>query len=458
MASVAPPAGSTFGRVSRDIIGALWGADWRYKTLMAVLILILSWAGFAWVYQIKYGMGTAGITHPVMWGVYITNFVFWVGIAHSGTLISAILYLLRSGWRTTINRAAEAMTIFAVMTAGLFPLIHLGRIWYFYFLAPYPNQRFLWPNFRSPLVWDFFAISTYFTISLLFWYSGLIPDMATIRDKFRGATSRMARLKEKIYGTLALGWQGSDDQWKNYRRMYLYMAAIATPLVLSVHSVVSWDFAMAITPGWHSTIFAPYFVAGAIFSGIAMVITLSIPFRWALGLEDYINEYHYDNMGKLMLLTSLIVGYAYGAEYFMTWYSGDPIEMDSFTWRAIGAYRGPFAIMVTCNVLIPLLLFSRRIRRNIKVMFVISVFVNIGMWYERFVIIVTSLAHEYLPGAWGLYTPSWVELSITVGSFAWFLFWFMIFAKTLPAISITEVKESIAEGVWSPGDKKEDAS
>ena len=456
MATVAPPAGSSFPRVTRDIIGALWAPDWRYHTLMAVLVAVLGWAAFAWIYQIKFGMGSAGINHPVMWGVYITNFVFWVGIAHSGTLISAILYLLRSGWRTTINRSAEAMTIFAVMTAGLFPLIHLGRVWYFYYLAPYPNQRLLWPNFRSPLIWDFFAISTYFIISLLFWYSGLIPDLAAIRDRLSGVTDRMGRIKEKIYAAMALGWNGSDTQWKNYRRAYLYMAAIATPLVLSVHSVVSWDFAMALTPGWHSTIFAPYFVAGAIFSGIAMVITLAVPLRWALGLEDYINEYHFDNMAKLMLLTSLIVAYAYLAEYFFAWYSGDPVEVDSFVWRAAGSYAGPFAIMMTCNVLIPLLCFFRKVRRNIAAMFVIAIFVNIGMWYERFVIIVTSLAHEFNPGSWGLYTPSWVELSITAGSFAWFLFWFMLFAKTLPVVSITEVKESIAEGIWSPGDRKED--
>ncbi len=457
MATAAPPARTNFSRVGRDIIGALWEPDWRYRTMIVVLLAVLGWAGFAWVYQIKVGMGMAGISHPVMWGVYITNFVFWVGIAHSGTLISAILYLLRSGWRTTINRAAEAMTIFAVMTAGLFPLIHLGRVWYFYFLAPYPNQRLLWPNFRSPLIWDFFAISTYFTISLLFWYSGLIPDMASIRDKMSGLRGRMAHIKETAYGLLSLGWQGTDSQWKNYRRAYLYMAAIATPLVLSVHSVVSWDFAMAIVPGWHATIFAPYFVAGAIFSGIAMVITLAVPLRWALGLEDYITEYHFDNMAKLLLLTSLIVGYAYVAEYFMAWYSGDAVEWESFRWRATGAYSGAFAIMVTCNVLIPLLCFFRRIRRSIAAMFIISIFVNIGMWYERFVIVVSSLAHEYYPGSWGLYKPTWVELSITAGSFAWFLFWFMLFAKALPVISIAEVKESIAEGVWSPGEKKEDA-
>ncbi len=457
MASAAPRSESRFARVNRDIIGALWGPDWRYNSMMTLLAAVIGFAIFALLYQIKFGMGSAGITHPVMWGVYITNFVFWVGIAHSGTLISAILYLLRSGWRTTINRAAEAMTIFAVMTAGLFPLIHLGRIWYFYFLTPYPNQRLLWPNFRSPLLWDFFAISTYFIISLLFWYSGLIPDLAAVRDRLGHLTDRMSRLKTKIYAALALGWQGSDVQWKNYRRAYLYLAAIATPLVLSVHSVVSWDFAVSIVPGWHSTVFAPYFVAGAIFSGIAMVITLAVPFRWALGLEDYINEYHFDNMGKLLLLTSLIVSYSYLGEFFMAYFSGDPVEQASFLFRAFGAYRGPFFIMMICNALIPLLCFSRKVRRNIAAMFAISIFVNLGMWYERFVIIVTSLAHEFEPAAWGVYKPTWVELSITAGSFAWFLFWFMLFAKTLPAISITEVKESIAEGIWSPGDKKEDA-
>ncbi len=457
MASAAPPRESRFAKVNSDIIGALWGPDWRYTSMMTLLGAVIGWAFFALLWQIKFGMGTAGINNPVMWGVYITNFVFWVGIAHSGTLISAILYLLRSGWRTTINRAAEAMTIFAVMTAGLFPLIHLGRIWYFYFLAPYPNQRLLWPNFRSPLIWDFFAISTYFTISLLFWYAGLIPDMAAVRDRLAKMSGRMARLKQKIYGALSLGWQGSDSQWKHYRRAYLYLAAIATPLVLSVHSVVSWDFAMALVPGWHSTVFAPYFVAGAIFSGIAMVITLAVPFRWALGLEDYINEYHFDNMGKLLLLTSLIVGYAYLTEFFMAWISGDGIEQSSFLYRAFGDYTVPFFIMMMCNAVIPLLCFSRKVRRSIATMFVISILVNLGMWYERFVIIVTGLAHEFEPYAWGVYKPTWVELSITAGSFAWFLFWFMLFAKTLPAISITEVKESIAEGIWSPGDKKEDA-
>ncbi|MEE8572268.1 MAG: NrfD/PsrC family molybdoenzyme membrane anchor subunit, partial [Gemmatimonadota bacterium] len=332
---------------------------------------------------------------------------------------------------------AEAMTIFAVMTAGLFPLIHLGRVWYFYYLVTYPSTRLLWPNFRSPLVWDMFALGTYFTISLVFWYLGLIPDLAVLRDRFTG-------IRKKLYGAFSLGWQGTVKDWSHYRRLYLYLAGIATPLVLSVHSVVSWDFAMGVVPGWHSTIFAPYFVAGAIFSGIAMVMTITIPLRWAFGLDRYITEYHFDNMAKLLLFTSLIVGYAYGMEYFLAWFSADPIEQESFRWRASGFYAGPFWIMVFCNVVVPASLWFKRTRNSLKALFVISVFVNIGMWYERFVIIVTSLAHEFDPSAWQVYTPSLVEMTIMVGSFAWFFFWFLLFAKTLPVISIAEVKEHLA--------------
>ncbi|MFQ5889470.1 MAG: NrfD/PsrC family molybdoenzyme membrane anchor subunit [Gemmatimonadota bacterium] len=427
----------TLADANEDIIRPISAPAWRYWLVLGITGSLILWAGYAWMVQIRDGLGVTGINNPVGWGVYIVTFVFWVGIAHSGTLISAILYLVRSGWRTTINRAAEAMTIFAVMTAGLFPLIHLGRVWYFYYLVPYPSQRLIWPNFRSPLVWDLFAIGTYFTISLIFWYVGLIPDLAAIRDRLSG-------WKRWIYGLFSVGWQGSVRDWAHYRRLYLYLAGIATPLVLSVHSVVSWDFAMGIVPGWHSTIFAPYFVAGAIFSGIAMVMTLLIPTRWAFGLEDYITEYHFDNMAKLLLLTSLIVGYAYFAEYFLAWYSADPIEQESFLWRAAGAYQGPFWIMVFCNVVVPMSLWFRRVRRSLAALFVVSVLVNIGMWYERFVIIVTSLAHEFVPGAWGIYTPSWVELSILVGSFAWFFFWYLLFAKTLPVISIAEVKEHLA--------------
>ncbi len=427
----------TLADANRDITRPIQKPETRFWVVLLVTVVGIGAAAAAWFYQIARGMGVAGITHPVMWGVYITNFVFWVGIAHSGTLISAILYLFRSGWRTTINRTAEAMTIFAVMTAGLFPLVHLGRVWYFYYLMPYPSQRQIWPDFRSPLVMDVFAVGTYFTISLLFWYTGLIPDMAVLRDKVSG-------LRHKIYGALSLGWQGSVREWRHYRRLYLYMAGIATPLVLSVHSVVSWDFALSIVPGWHSTIFAPYFVAGAIFSGVAMVVTLMIPLRWAFGLEAYVTEHHFENMAKLILLTSLIVGYAYATELFLAWYSADPIEMESFRWRALGAYALPFWVMATCNVIIPQALWMKKIRTSLKALFAISIFVNIGMWYERFVIFVTSLAHEYEPGAWGLYKPSWVEITILAGSFCWFFFWFLLFSRTLPVISIAEVKEHLA--------------
>jgi molybdopterin-containing oxidoreductase family membrane subunit len=422
---------------NRDISRPISTPYKRYWLLLGICLVLIAAAGVAWTIQIRDGMGRAGINNPVNWGVYIVTFVFWVGIAHSGTLISAVLYLVRSGWRTTINRTAEAMTIFAVMTAGLFPLIHLGRVWYFYYLVPYPSTRLLWPNFRSPLVWDMFAIGTYFTISLVFWYLGLIPDLAVLRDKFTG-------IKKKLYGAFSLGWTGSVRDWAHYRRLYLYLAGIATPLVLSVHSVVSWDFAMGIVPGWHSTIFAPYFVAGAIFSGIAMVITITIPLRWAFGLEKYITRYHFDNMSKLLLFTSLIVGYAYGMEYFLAWFSADPIEIESFRWRGTGFYKGPFWIMVFCNVVVPMSLWFKKTRHSLKALFVISVFVNIGMWYERFVIIVTSLAHEFDPSSWQVYTPSLTEMTIMVGSFAWFFFWFLLFAKTLPVISIAEVKEHLA--------------
>ncbi|MFQ5746928.1 MAG: NrfD/PsrC family molybdoenzyme membrane anchor subunit [Gemmatimonadota bacterium] len=427
----------TLADANRDITRPISPPAWRYWFVLGICAALIAAAGFAWMTQIRDGIGVTGINNPVGWGVYIVTFVFWVGIAHSGTLISAVLYLFRSGWRTTINRAAEAMTIFAVMTAGLFPLIHLGRVWYFYYLVPYPSTRLIWPNFRSPLVWDMFAIGTYFTISLVFWYVGLIPDLAVVRDRIKG-------WKAKIYGALSLGWQGSVRDWSHYRRLYLYLAGIATPLVLSVHSVVSWDFAMGIVPGWHSTIFAPYFVAGAIFSGIAMVITILIPLRWAFGLERYITKYHFENMAKLLLLTSLIVGYAYVMEFFLAWFSADPVEKESFLWRATGFYAGPFWIMVFCNVVVPMSLWFKRTRTSLRALFVISIFVNIGMWYERFVIIVTSIAHEFDPAGWGIYTPSWVELTILAGSFAWFFFWFLLFSRTLPTISIAEVKEHLA--------------
>ncbi len=433
----------TLAEANRDITRPIQRPEWRFFLVLGVAGAGVGLLFFAWFYQIGVGIGVAGITHPVFWGVYITSFVFWVGIAHSGTLISAILYLFRSGWRTTINRTAEAMTIFAVMTALLFPLIHLGRVWYFYYLMPYPSQRQIWPNFRSPLVMDVFAVGTYFTVSLLFWYTGLIPDFAVLRDKTKG-------LPAKIYGALSLGWQGTVREWRHYRRFYLYMAGIATPLVLSVHSVVSWDFALSIVPGWHSTIFAPYFVAGAIFSGVAMVLTLMIPLRWAFGLEAYITRNHFENMAKLILLTSTIVAFSYATEFFLAYYSADIVEMETFRWRALGAYALPFWVMVFCNVVVPQALWFKKVRRSIAALFALTVFINIGMWYERFVIIVTSLAHEYEPGGWGLYTPSWVELSIIVGSFSWFFFWFLLFSRSLPVIAIAEVKEHLAHQQGDP--------
>ncbi len=391
-----------------------------------------------WLYQMLRGMGVAGINNPVGWGVYITDFVFWVGIAHSGTLISAVLFLFRAKFRNAFNRSAEAMTIFAVMTAGLFPLIHLGRSWLFYWLFPYPNQREIWVNFKSPLVWDVFAVSTYFTISAIFWYVGLVPDLAIVRRYTRG-------IRQRIYSTFSLGWTGSIKEWLHYNRLYMFLAAFATPLVISVHSVVSWDFAMSIIPGWHTTIFAPYFVAGAIFSGTAMVITLMVPMRKIFKLEKYVTSHHFDKLTQVLLFTSLIVGYSYIVEFALAFYGGHKFEEAHFLYRAFGDYKYLYYLMVFCNVVLPLTLFSRKLRRNIPYIFIVSLFVNVGMWLERFVIIVSSLAKDFDPYNWGTYTPSFVEVGITLGSFGMFFMFFLLFAKVLPVLSITELKEEAAE-------------
>jgi len=335
----------------------------------------------------------------------------------------------------SIYRIAEAMTVFAVLTAGLFPIIHLGRPWNFYWLFPYPNQRELWVNFKSPLVWDVFAVSTYLTVSALFFFIGMIPDIAAVRDRVTEAPRKI------IYSILSLGWKGSNWEWLHYTRAYLFFAAFATPLVLSVHSVVSWDFAMSNLPGWHTTIFAPYFVAGAIFSGLGMVIMLTVPIRKIFHLEDYITLDNYDGMAKLLILTSGIIGYAYGAEFFMAWYSGNPAEWGQYYYRITGEYAIFYWIMIVCNVVIPIPLWFKSVRRNLKILFIMSIFINIGMWFERFNIIVISLSHGFDPAAWGIYKPSWVEVGITVGSFAWFLMFFLLFLKTLPAVSIAEMKE-----------------
>ena len=364
--------------------------------------------------------------------------MFWVGIAHSGTLLSAVLFLMRVKWRTAIFRSAEAMTLLAVMTAGLYPLIHLGRVWKFYWLFPLPNQRQLWPNFQSPLMWDVFAVVTYVTVSAVFLYVGLLPDIAAARDVSQG-------WRRRFYGLLALGWEGTHRQWRHYGPTYLFLAALATPLVVSVHSIVSWDFAMSIVPGWHSTIFAPYFVAGAIHSGLAMVLTLLIPVRRAFKLQRYITRDHFESIAKLIILTGFIVGYAYLTEFFIAWYSGNTYERAAFVFRALGDFAPMFWAMVLLNSLLPLAFLARPVRRNLTALFLIGLLVNVGMWFERFVIIAGSLAHEYLPYAWGSYKLTWVEYGISIGSLGWFLTGYLIFIKLFPAVSITEVKEQDVE-------------
>lgn len=425
----------TYSRVTNDVVRMLDKPSVKWWALFLISISFVGIGLMCFIYQVYTGLGVAGYRHPVFWGTYITDFVFWVGIAHSGTLISAILYLFRAKFRMSIYRISEAMTVFAVLTAGLFPIMHLGRPWNFYWLFPYPNQRELWINFKSPLVWDVFAVSTYLTVSSLFFLIGMIPDIAAIRDKVKEVPRKI------IYTILSFGWKGSNWEWLHYGRAYLYFAALATPLVLSVHSVVSWDFAMGNVPGWHTTIFAPYFVAGAIFSGLGMVITLTIPIRKIFHLEDYITLDNYDGMAKLILLTSGIVGYAYGVEFFMAWYSSSPFEFQQFMYRATGEYAFFYWVMIICNVVAPLPLWWKSVRMNLKVLFIISIFINIGMWFERFNIIVISLSRDFDPAAWGVYKISWVEIGITVGSFAWFFMFFLLFIKTLPAVSIAEIKE-----------------
>ncbi|MFQ5682203.1 MAG: NrfD/PsrC family molybdoenzyme membrane anchor subunit [Candidatus Binatia bacterium] len=438
----------TYSQVDQDILRVMRKPGWRYYTLLFLDLIVLGWGAYAWRYQIVHGMGVSGLTHPVMWAIYITNFVFWVGIAHSGTLISAILYLFRVRWRAGVYRTAEAVTIFALFTAGLFPIIHLGRPWFFYWLLPYSQVGGLWINFRSPLVWDVFAVMTYMIISILFFFTGLVPDMAIARNKTTG-------WRHRLYTFMAQGWQGTDRQWRHYKAAYLFLAALATPLVISVHSVVSWDFAQTIVAGWHSTIFAPYFVAGAIHSGLAMVITLLIPVRRIFRLDAYITQRHLENLAKLIILTGLIVGYAYVVETYITWYSNNIPEWQRFVFNVTGAYAIPFWIMILFNSLVPLLFFVQRIRTSTPWLFGIAILINIGMWMERFVIIVGSLAHGYDPHSWGLYFPTWVDISITLGSFAWFFFWFLLFTKFLPVVSMVEVKEELPPPIKKMEGKEE---
>ena len=423
-----------FDKVERDVLAGMQKPGVAYWLSLLVALTCFGIGMACWGWQIYSGMHVSGKNNPVGWYMYITDFVFWVGIAHSGTLISAILFLFRAKFRKAFNRSAEAMTVIAVMTAGLFPLIHLGRVWFFYWLMPYPNQRLLWVNFRSPLVWDVFAVSTYLTVSATFFYVGMIPDLAICRRLVTGP-------RQWLYRILALGWNGTGRQWLHFDRLYMFLAAFATPLVISVHSVVSWDFAMSVIPGWHTTIFAPYFVAGAIFSGCAMVITLVVPMRKFMHLEEYITVNHFEALAKVLLFTSLIVSYAYILEFLMAAYSGNLFELAHFKFRMFGNFREAYWLMVFCNVLLPLTLFVRKLRRNIPYLVVLSLFVNVGMWLERFIIIVTGLAHDFDPYAWGNPNLSWIAIGISVGSFGMFFSFFLVFVKMLPVVAIAELKE-----------------
>ncbi len=404
-----------------------------YAVLLMAVTLLLVGVVFVGLHT-TYGLGLWNFRPPVYWAVDITNFVFWVGIGHAGTLISAILFLFRAKWRNTVNRSAEAMTIFAVICAAIFPLIHMGRMWLgSYWALPLPNTNNIWVNFRSPLLWDVFAITTYFTTSLLVWYMGLVPDLASIRDRVKG-------VKRLVYGLMSFGWRGTAKQWWHYEAGYGFLAALATPLVLSVHSVVSWDFAMSIQPGWHTTIFPPYFVAGAILSGCAMVYNLLVPVRYMFKLEKFILPEHLDACLRLTLLTSTIVFYAYSIEFFVAWYSGNPYEWAIFEKRAIGPYSFYFWVMVFCNCIFPLAFWSKKVRNSIPAAFVICLLVNVGMWFERYNIIVSSLVEDFIPSQWGHYEPGLWEIVITLGSFGLFMTFYLIFCKFFPIVSLSEIK------------------
>ncbi|RJP57863.1 MAG: hydrogenase [Ignavibacteriales bacterium] len=408
--------------------------DKKYYIALAVTISMLMIGVIGLGLSFYYGTGLWGNNNPVGWGFPIVNFVFWVGIGHAGTLISAILFLFRQKWRTGIARFAEGMTIFAVMTAGIFPLIHVGRPWLAGYLFPYPNQHSLWVNFSSPLLWDVFAVSTYLTVSFIFWYVGLIPDFATLRDRTTN------KIKKIIYSVFSLGWRHSNRHWQHYEMVYLILAGFATPLVLSVHTIVSFDFAVSIIPGWHTTIFPPYFVAGAVFSGFAMVQNVLIFIRKIFNFEHIITIDTLEKMNKIIVLTGSMVGYAYAMEFFIAWYSGVQPEQFTFINRAFGPYAWAYWIMVSCNVIFPQLFWFKKIRRAIPAMFVIGVLVNVGMWFERFVITVTSLSRDYLPSSWAYYTPTLTDFSILIGSFGLFFTLMLLFTKTLPVVSIAEVK------------------
>ncbi|MCL4179791.1 MAG: polysulfide reductase NrfD [Verrucomicrobia bacterium] len=447
---VAPPAelqrlplvtnNRSFGWISDRVAAIVEGkTPWWWWVAFVPSALAAGWLLVMLAYQISTGVGVWGNSHPVMWGWDIINFVWWIGIGHAGTLISAILFLLRQRWRTAVNRAAEAMTIFAVMCAGIYPALHVGRVWFDWWLFPIPTSNAIWPQFRSPLMWDVFAVSTYFTVSLMFWYVGLIPDLAVMRDRAR------TRIRQFLYGLFSLGWTGSNRHWSNYEKAYLILAGLSTPLVLSVHSIVSLDFAVSQLPGWHTTIFPPYFVAGAIFSGFGMVLTLLIPLRKLCGLEDVITMRHIDVMCKVTLATGSIVGYAYGMEVFIAWYSGSPYERYAFINRAMGPFAWGYWTMIICNVVVPQLFWFKRIRHHLLIVWILSILVNVGMWFERFVIIVISLHRDFLPSNWGYYLPTWVDITTFLGTFGLFFTLFLLFLRFLPMIAISEVKGVIPQ-------------
>lgn len=426
----------TNGDVTRDICQLLEskpGIGWWVSLGISVALLLVGVV--ATYHTVVTGIGAWGLNKTIGWAFDITNFVFWIGIGHAGTFISAILFLFNQKWRTSVNRSAEAMTLIAVMCAGIFPIIHMGRPWLFYWVLPYPNTRgTLWVNFRSPLLWDFFAISTYFTISAVFWYLGLVPDLATARDRTK------SKLRGAFYKVLSLGWNGSNRTWSRYETVYGVLAALATPLVLSVHSIVSFDFATSLIPGWHSTIFPPYFVAGAVFSGFAMVMTLMILVRKLLRLEDYITLQHLENMCKVALLTGSIVGLAYITEIFIGLYSGNPNEIFVIINRGLGPYAWAYWIMFGCNALVSQLFWIRKFRTSVPLIFAMSILINVGMWFERFVIIVTSLHRDFVPSSWAMYSPTLTEVGLLIGSFGLFFTAFLIFLRLFPVISINEVK------------------
>ncbi len=415
-------------------------SSWSWRLLFVLAIALLGYGAFALYWTIYVGIGTWDLNRTINWGWDITNFVWWIGIGHAGTLISAILLIFRQKWRTGVNRAAEAMTIFAVICSGIFPMIHMGRIWDAMFIFPYPNTRgSLWVNFNSPLLWDVFAILTYFTVSVLFWYLGLVPDLASLRDRAKG-------FRKKIYAFFSLGWTGSAKHWQRWESLSLILAGLAAPLVISVHTIVSFDFATSIIPGWHTTIFPLYFVVGAVFSGFAMVLTLVIIMRKVLHLEQYITLGHIDSMNKIVLVTSSIVAIAYATELFTAWYSSNIYEQSAFFNRAFGVYWWAYAGMIFANVVAPQLLWFGKLRRNLIFTFFLSILINVGMWLERFVIITTTIARDFLPSAWSYYSPSWVEVGIYLGTFGLFFTLFLIFVRVAPVISIAEVKHILKKG------------